>query len=76
MSGISLETDGRSWSGTFANAVLATAKDLLTDGQPVRVRMRVNDEPVGGYLTAVAADCLVVSGRKIPVDEVSGFYVD
>lgn len=76
MAGISLETGEARWGGTFSNTVTAAATDLLSDGQPVEVRLIANGKEIRGPLTDVFSGFMVVANRRIPAGDVTGFYVD
>ncbi|MFA5709300.1 hypothetical protein [Mycolicibacterium sp.] len=76
MPGISLETDGSGWGGTFTRVVTAAAKDLLSDAAAIDIHVIADDRPVSGRLTDVAGGFLVIENRRIPLDDVTGFYVD
>lgn len=77
MTGISIETDGSGWLGTFALSVAAAADFILSDGSPVDgVIVNLADgSVVSGQLTAAGNGYLVIAGRAIEVEDLTRFQV-
>ena len=78
MAGISLETDGSGWNGSYTVAVESAARDLLSDGPVAGVSVdSENDGAVRGTLTSLSDGHLVIGGSRIEISEnITGFYVD